>query len=296
MEQVDQYAYYWLGVTLARLSDALPSREAKKFGAIMLPLFNAQRALNEFVSAPFFVHSRSVARDLVIHLNALESEATPKDDKEGPFNYDKEFQPWGSVSQIKRLITEIGTLLARECPTVPIFFIPPKGIYKTEDLINQAENMFSETMRKVIPSQAITDVHEAGRCIAFELPTAAGFHVLRATEALTREYYKFVINKDSGKTDWGKCIEELKEQAAADNGLLELLDQIRDERNTVMHPRRNLSMDEAIGVVNLAQAAISRTAIDMMNKGPQHTLSLTASTPAGDDGAMALTELDKSSA
>jgi hypothetical protein len=45
-------------------------------------------------------------------------------------------------------------------------------------------------------------------------------------------------------------------------------------------------MDEAIGVVNLAQAAISRTAIDMMNKGPQQELAL-PETLGSPDGAQA---------
>ncbi len=285
MEQVDQYAYYQLGVALTHLSLALPTREASKFGAMIFPLWRAQQALNDFVGARFFVHSKSVANELLQRIGNLESEAHSGDDK-NPYDFEKNVQPW-QVSGIKKLIGELETVLARECPTVPIFFIPPKGIYKTDDLINQAENMFSEEIRKAIPPQAITDVHEAGRCVAFELPTAAGFHVLRATEALTREYYKFVTTKDSGKTDWGTCIEELREQESADKGLLDLLDQIREERNTVMHPRRNLTMDEAIAVVNLAQAAISRTAIDMMKKAPLQILAREQSAvPTNPDGQL----------
>ncbi len=190
-------------MALARLSDALPTTDPKKFGVLFFPMWQAQGILREFIKSPYFVHSKSVAQELLVGLRELDTEgrkAKDKDDKdkeEFPYDFEKEIQYW-HVSNLKEKIGELETVMARESPTVPIFFIPQKGIYKTDELINRAETMFSAELQKGIPRQAITDVHEAGRCIAFELSTAAGFHVLRATEALTREYYKFVTNRDSG--------------------------------------------------------------------------------------------------
>ena len=42
--------------------------------------------------------------------------------------------------------------------------------------------MIPQETRKNLDDAVIGDIREAGRCLVFDLPTAAGFHVLRAIE------------------------------------------------------------------------------------------------------------------
>src|SRR5262249_1617525 len=62
-----------------------------------------------------------------------------------------------------------------------------KGIFSTNDLIENAENAIPKAIRDAVPAEALDDWKQAGKCIVFELPTAAGFHLIRATEAVIRK-------------------------------------------------------------------------------------------------------------
>lgn len=124
----------------------------------------------------------------------------------------------------------------------------------------------------VISDNAKKDFREAGKCLAFELPTAAGFHAMRATESVLREYYGLVTGKDPAKTDWGTCIQELK-NAGANKKVLQVLDQIRDlHRNPLSHPQDFLSLREALGLFDIAKSAIGAIAdeIDTIRKKAVH--------------------------
>ena len=60
-------------------------------------------------------------------------------------------------------------------------FVPSKlAIYDMSAIIGEAESVFSSDVREILSPQALKDFSQAGRCLAFELPTAAAFHLLRA--------------------------------------------------------------------------------------------------------------------
>src|SRR5260370_4743119 len=95
-----------------------------------------------------------------------------------------------------------------------MFAVSKKGIYSTTDLVERAESMFSKAIQERIP-EATSDMHAAGRCIAFELATAAGFHIFRAVEAVGREYVTIVRGtaptdkeKNLGLGGYKKILEE----------------------------------------------------------------------------------------
>jgi hypothetical protein len=41
----------------------------------------------------------------------------------------------------------------------------------------------------------VYDIQQAGRCLAFNIPTAAGFHILKAVESMIREYHLRLTGK-----------------------------------------------------------------------------------------------------
>lgn len=80
------------------------------------------------------------------------------------------------------------------------YAVATKGIYDTSLLITNADLVIPEDLRPVLSDVARYDLRESGRCLAFEVPTAAGFHVLRASEAIIKEYYKSLTGKEWDQT------------------------------------------------------------------------------------------------
>ena len=52
-------------------------------------------------------------------------------------------------------------------------------------------------MRGDVPPFAINEFQAAGRCLAFGLCSASGFHSARAVECLLREYHRFYLPKQN---------------------------------------------------------------------------------------------------
>jgi hypothetical protein len=153
------------------------------------------------------------------------------------------------------------TVFAAELQTLDTYVISQKGIYSTPDLIERADMALDEQVRKVISSNALDDFRQAGRCLAFDLNTASGFHAMRATEAVLRQYHGLVVKPTTGNpVDMAQCINELR-KAGADAKTLGILDQIRDlHRNTVMHPEAFLTPAEGLRLFDIAKSAISAMA------------------------------------
>jgi len=127
-------------------------------------------------------------------------------------------------------------------------------------LIEKADLALEEDVRKIVSAESLEDFKQAGRCLAFDLPTAAGFHAMRATEDVLRKYHQLVVKPNKPVHEMAACINELR-KAGADAKTLGILDQIRDlHRNTVMHPEAFLTSSEGIRLFDIAKSAISAMA------------------------------------
>ena len=89
------------------------------------------------------------------------------------------------------LVTKFENNLEAEYNGKDIFVVAKKGILSTTDLIENAEEMFSQKIRERI-APAISDIQQAGKCIAFQVSTAAAFHIFRAVEAVAKIYVEIV--------------------------------------------------------------------------------------------------------
>jgi hypothetical protein len=77
--------------------------------------------------------------------------------------------------------------------SLPIFLVENRGILDTKKLIESPEEAFSKEISEWIKTTspvAFFDLKEAGKCLAFGLATASGFHQLRFLEALLFPYYE----------------------------------------------------------------------------------------------------------
>ena len=94
--------------------------------------------------------------------------------------------------------------------------------------------------------------------MAFDLPSATGFHIIRAVEAVIRKYYSVIVKQPvkPKMRNWGTYIRVLS-KSGGDPKILAILDQLREmHRNPIMHPQVVLTMTEAEGLFGIAQSAI----------------------------------------
>lgn len=147
-----------------------------------------------------------------------------------------------------------------------VFQVQRVGIYETAALIERAEELFTPHIRQRLSAKTVSDWRSAGRCLAFELGTAAGFHTVRATESVIYQYYVVVtgdINMRRKDRNWGAYVRNLNAHrkrnadSRVDPKLIALIDQIREHhRNPVMHPEETLSPTDAYALFNVCQSAI----------------------------------------
>jgi hypothetical protein len=143
-----------------------------------------------------------------------------------------------------------------------VFSVEKKGIYQTEDLIDHADEHLPESARGRIQPQAKTDLIAAGRCLAFNIPTASAFHVWRALEIVFGAYYVSMTGKTfveaNIRRNWGEYLTALG-KAGADQKIIGNLDHIRSEyRNPVMHPNVNVTADEAFSLLGIGFSSITQ--------------------------------------
>lgn len=113
---------------------------------------------------------------------------------------------------------------------------------------------------------ALAEYRNAGRCFAFGLWTATGYHACRAVEAVMRGYYRAHTAKDDAKLKmWGEIIDELKKLVSGPAGkTLFYLEQIKDnERNPLAHVRVVLDEQDADMLLDSTKVVMQLMAREM---------------------------------
>ena len=173
---------------------------------------------------------------------------------------------------------EFETIFAAEVQNMATYFVSKKGIYDTNDLIGRADELFTSDVRKILSDQSRRDICEAGRCLAFDLATAAGFHIARAVEGTLVDYLKLLCPQEfeqlkESSRNLGAYIKMAREHGGNDK-VCGALDQFRDlHRNPLIHPESVLSIDEAVTLLGIAQSAIVAIVLDTV-KIKNQSLSL----------------------
>lgn len=160
------------------------------------------------------------------------------------------------------LWTRFEIILQNEFANLHTYLVPQKLGYDTTTLISSGAMLLDDETRAVIPHEAIEDMNQAGRCLAFEISTAAGFHVIRATESVIRLYYKKMVGTSPGgkNRNWGAYVKELR-TSGADEKITAFLDHIRESyRNPITHPEETLTPAEAQSLLGVCVSAISQMA------------------------------------
>ena len=156
---------------------------------------------------------------------------------------------------------EFQTALKAELESFTAYQVTQTGIYSVSDLVDNAENVIPANLKEKLSRDVHEEIRQSGRCLAFGVATASGFHILRATEAVVYQYYKKVCNQgnDCAPLDnWGAYIACFRESNDTDAKRIgEMLQQVKDhDRNLIMHPEVSLSEDEAHILFEVAKGAI----------------------------------------
>ena len=150
------------------------------------------------------------------------------------------------VTRLKELMKELRpTFMAEAGGTIA--YIVSERRYPIDKLIDDAGSLFGFGVFAKLPDIARQDFSECAKCLAFERPTAAAFHMLRATEATLVHYYCQKVIRKRVHLTWGSMIHSMRTMPKRfPDVLLNHLDNIRDSfRNPTAHPEKNYDLDEA---------------------------------------------------
>ena len=250
MQRVNEFVFYDLATKLHKLTEI---QDGVKFTEVWSDWYDARTAVNDI----FKFRPMNFTLSTATSLYSIISEVVPQkwDDIIAKFPKTGEEEPaipsW-TIQRLKAAAQEFETVIRNECQVMDTYFVTKKGAYSTADLVDNAHHQVPNPTRGYLTEQTKGDFDQAGKCMAFDVPTAAAFHLLRGTEVVIREYYELVVpgNKKASikMRSWGVYI-RLLENHGADPNVISLLKHLKDVyRNPVLNPDENYS-DEQVQVL-----------------------------------------------
>lgn len=203
-----------------------------------------------------------------------------------PSTFNKTFNSW-ELGGIPGKLDAFKHVFEVECRDVDVYSVGQISIYKTSTLVSAGSEILPPEVRSAIPRESLKEFDNAGRCLAFDLPTACGFHALRALELVMDSYLQAFDVATNSMRSWNDYIMAAK-KLADDKGAVKrpspkvaaMLDRMRElDRNPLMHPRDTLDEVSANMLLNLCAI----TAVEMVKdmKANVGTLPLLANNDGG---------------
>lgn len=268
MQQINVYQFYQIANVVHPLTELKAGGQLKSY-------------FYTLIMARFWLHS--LASDKVIPvpicrpvtwkvMKAIETLFPADLDQMNKLDMEKEVTP-GDLYGVVEAAKEFETVFSAELQNLATYFVSKKGIYDTNDLIARADDLFMEPIKQQMSEQAKLDIREAGKCLAFDLATASGFHIARAVESVLLDYLKLLCSKvvdelKDSQRNLGYYIKIAKEHHGEPK-VCSSLDQFRDlHRNPLIHPEAVLTVEGAVTLLGIAQSAIVSMILEIAkNKG-----------------------------
>lgn len=220
-------------------------------------LDSARTHIRQAVDESIYTHAlrapvRAAANALLAHMDNMLSIFQSVEDWPDKF-------PLGDVVILQQLYGKFELLFVADLQATALYLVLPHGGYDTNLLIENGESLFSRELVNKVPA-ALGDLQEACRCIAFELPTAAGFHLHRAHESVLRVYWDCVTGGDERplENNMGVYLRELDNRNKGKKSVRSHLRSIKDfHRNPLMHPEQSLEdVDQALDLLAAIRCSI----------------------------------------
>lgn len=261
MHEVKLNRYIVLGSSIRYLLDVhegLPIRQPPNRNELALVghMDRIDRELQQMGLHVTYQAFRAELRDLYISLRNYPIEARLSKDQ---------------AEEILERINVVANVLKYEATNLRAYIISDKRL-DVNKLLSDVSVLFPKNVFYSLPDIAQYDFTQGGKCIAFEVPTAAAFHVLRGTEDVLRSYYSALLAGATPSPNllWGPMVAELRRMTTdpPPKELLDNLDNIRVSfRNPTQHPDKRYDLDEVQDLFNLCVDAVNRIAKDSFRRG-----------------------------
>jgi hypothetical protein len=243
----------WL-VEVVENVDALDSVQANRTVSQEIgPLFRARNSVHtvfdQSIYGNYLRASRDTANALYITLDNLLS---------GDDWGNKKLSEY-AVQGLRLQKERFKTVFLADLSVVPSYLVTRKENFDTAFLIEDGISLFPPALKIKAP-ETRHDAQEVGRALAFELPTACGFHVFRVTESVVRRYWDTVSNgADRPKSETlGSFAREMEDRQFGDKKVVESIKQMTKlHRNPLIHPEVILTVEEAIGLIGMSRSVIA---------------------------------------
>jgi hypothetical protein len=276
MKRVNGHRFYELAVKVHPLTELKPDGELKEH---FFALYEARDAILDLFQAMPLRICHAPALKITGAIDSI----LPRDWKEAIKSIESEDKLGYVTYTISEAAREFETVLAAEVPNLDTYLVSQKGTHSTPDLIERAEIMFPESIRKRLPAVAINDIRHAGRCLALDNPTASVFHVLRAVESVMAEYFNLVTGKPmpTRMRNWGIYLKSLAKHPDSSPKVVAFLDHLRDNyRNPILHPDVLVSEDEAEAFLGAAISGIRMLVLEIQSLEKARSLTVIMPAPA----------------
>jgi hypothetical protein len=163
------------------------------------------------------------------------------------------------IKHINDAYTKFETILISELQSISSYIVTRKAGFDITSMVDAGRVFFSTELEAKVP-HAIPDIEQAMRCIAFEVPTAAGFHLHRANETVLRVYWDNVTDGQERPkhNNMGAYLQNLDRLDKGNKSVRAHLQSIKDfHRNPLMHPDQSFeTVEEAIDLMAAIRCAI----------------------------------------
>jgi len=201
-----------------------------------------------------------------------------------PETKNDENTPWVDSYRLSSQAKTFETILTAELQLGQMYLVEPKGGFDLNQLTEIGTTIFPNALTARVP-ETLHDAKAAARCIAFNLPTAAAFHLHRLQELVLRRYYDTVTNGKPRpeKRNIGAYIDALKNAGFKDQKVFGALAGLKNfHRNPVLHPDDRLEdIEEALALLGNINTVLTY----MLKALPPEPLKLTAP-PANETQAL----------
>lgn len=141
-------------------------------------------------------------------------------------------------TQLQQAYERFEPVLQAELTNQVTYLVQPKGVYDVVALIEDGSRLVPSSIHMRAP-EAVRDVAEGAKSMAFELWTAATFHFHRANEAVLRRYFDLCVGtgKRPKPCTMGTMLRNLEQKGAGDTQIIVALQNItKFHRNPISHP------------------------------------------------------------
>ncbi|WP_417533009.1 hypothetical protein [Marinobacterium stanieri] len=263
------FRFYFLGTCIRYLQDLTWPARVNGPGFVRS---NVEMLFKYFEALELSVTDRLARGELNEILEALDD----LDNKDTSIEFAK-----SEVVKINSAVSVIRKAMDAELQGMYAFVPAPKRL-DLNKLLDSIQEIFSPGTFNSLPEIARYDFSYAGKCIAYELPTAAAFHILRATEAVLRKYYEAMVKQKRIKSsNWGPIVNDLRSRRSTSKHeiLNNHLDNIRASfRNPTQHPEKIYDIHEVQDLFSLCVDVVNRMVqiTEKANKPMQPTANASA--------------------